>query len=211
MRTRVKICGVKSVEDLHMVVEAGVDAVGFVVDVPSSPRSLTPSEARSLVRATPVFVETVAVTVPRSVDHLKKIVDVVNPDAVQVHGVRVDGELREAVASAKLIAAVQATQSSPELALEVSPYCDAILVDTPGELGGTGRTHDWSISRKIRDLVHPKPVILAGGLNAGNVKDAIRAVRPFAVDVSSGVEARPGVKDRVKVFEFVRSVMEAEV
>ncbi|MEM1885625.1 MAG: phosphoribosylanthranilate isomerase, partial [Candidatus Jordarchaeales archaeon] len=165
MRTRVKICGVKSVEDLHMVVEAGVDAVGFVVDVPSSPRSLAPSEARSLVRATPVFVETVAVTVPRSVDHLKKIVDLVNPDAVQVHGLRVNGELRDAVAGVKLIAAVQATQSSPELALEVASYCDAILVDTPGEMGGTGRTHDWSISRKIRDLVHPKPLILAGGLN----------------------------------------------
>lgn len=210
MRTRIKICGVKSLDDLQLVVEAGVDAVGFVVDVPSSPRSMTLEEARKLVKATPVFVETVAVTLPRDLDHLKSVIDVVEADAVQVHGLRVNGEVRDTLSGVKLIAAIPASPSASELALEVSHYSDAILLDTPGERGGTGRTHDWSVSRRVRDLIYPKPMILAGGLNAGNVKKAIRDVKPFAVDVSSGVEARPGVKDRVKVLEFVRSVMEAE-
>lgn len=209
MRTRIKICGIRSPEDLQMVVDAGVDAVGFVVDAPSSPRNLKPEEARRLVKATPVFVETVAVTMPRDINHLKMIADVVDPDAVQVHGLRVNGELREALPGVKLIAAIPADPSKYELALEASRHSDAILVDTPGERGGTGKTHDWSISRRIRELIHPKPMILAGGLNAGNVKEAIRAVRPFAVDVSSGVESAPGVKDKAKVLGFVKSVMEA--
>ncbi len=209
MRTRIKICGIRSLDDLRMVVDAGVDAVGFVVDVPSSPRNLKLEEARRLVKATPVFVETVAVTMPRDVNHLKLILDVVEPDAVQVHGLRVDGGLRDSLPGVKLIAAVQATSSIDELALEASRYSDAILVDTPGERGGTGKTHDWSISKRTRELIYPKPMILAGGLNAGNVKEAIRIVRPFAVDVSSGVESMPGVKDKVKVLDFVKSVMEA--
>ncbi|MBS7288907.1 MAG: phosphoribosylanthranilate isomerase, partial [Candidatus Freyarchaeota archaeon] len=120
MRTRIKICGIRSPGDLQMVVDAGVDAVGFVVDAPSSPRNLTLKEARRLVKATPVFVETVAVTMPRDLNHLKLIVDAVDPDAVQVHGLRVDGELRDALPGVKLIAAIPAVSSTHELALEAS-------------------------------------------------------------------------------------------
>ncbi len=211
MRTRVKVCGIKTQKDLSMVVEAGVDAVGFVVDVPSSPRSLTVKEARRLVRLTPVFVETVAVTVPKDPSHLERIVEEVNPDAVQIHGLSIFEERLESVlSSVKIIAAVPATENAPEVALRVSNFSDAILVDTPGGNGGTGRTHDWTISRRVRELIHPKPLILAGGLNPWNVGEAVKTVKPYAVDVSSGVEVKPGVKDRDKVFKFVKSVLEVE-
>jgi len=210
MKVRVKVCGVRSPRDLLTVVDAGVDAVGFVVDVPSSPRSLTLEEAGRLTELTPVFVETVAVTVARGLDHLRKIADVVNPSAIQIHGLKsFNGKLRSVLRGVKLIAAIPATPSAPKLAAEAARFFDAVLIDTPG--GGTGRTHDWSISRRVRELISPKPLILAGGLNPANVEEAIRSVRPYAVDVSSGVEAKPGVKDPEKVFEFVRRAAGVEV
>jgi len=213
-RVRVKVCGITSFKDLNMVVEAGADAVGFVVDVPQSSKSLSLDEAEKLIRATPVFVETVAVTVFACLKSLKEICEKLNPDLVQVHGLRFNEKIRETFPNTRLIGAVQAkSEGAVVAALDLSKTFDAVLVDSHvhGSYGGTGKTHDWNLSRRIRDVIHPKPLILAGGLTPENVKEAIRVVKPHAVDVSSGVESRPGAKDRYKVLQFIERAKEVDV
>lgn len=214
-RVRVKICGITSLKDLEVAVEAGADAVGFIVDVPQSPRNLPIRKARDLIRATPVFVETVTVTVPRDLNGLEKICDALNPDTVQVHGSRLlHKEIRERLLDRRLIGAVHAGSDLViDEALELAKAFDAILMDShiPGRYGGTGRTHDWKLSRRVRDAIHPKPLILAGGLTPENVEQAITMAKPYAVDVSSGVESHPGAKDRHKVFEFIKRAKQVEI
>ena len=214
-RVRVKICGITSPKDLLTAVEAGADAVGFIIDVPQSPRNLSIGEAGKLIEATPVFVDTVVVTVPENIGHLEKIYEESKADIIQVHGSsHLHKEIRERLPDACLICGVQARpETTTDTVLEAVRLFNAVLIDShvPGKYGGTGTTHDWELSRRIRELIHPKPLILAGGLRPENVSEAIRVVKPFAVDVSTGVESRPGVKDRKKVFEFVRNAQEAEI
>ncbi|MBS7657355.1 phosphoribosylanthranilate isomerase [Candidatus Bathyarchaeota archaeon] len=213
-RVRVKVCGITSFKDLNMVVESGADAVGFVVGVPQSPRNLSFDEAKRLIKATPVFVESVAVTVFTNLRSLKRIYEKLNPDIVQVHGLRFDEKIREALPNTRLIGAVQAeSESAFSAALKMSKKFDAVLVDSHvhGAYGGTGKTHDWNLSRQIRDIIQPKPLILAGGLSPGNVEEAIRVVKPYAVDVSSGIESRSGAKDRRRVLEFIKRAKEVDV
>ena len=214
-RVRVKICGITSQRDLLVAAEAGADAVGFIVDLPQSPRNLSTDKAKRLIRDTPVFVKTVVVTIPKNLSRLEEIYRELNPDVIQVHGItHMHKEIRGRLPDACLIGAIQVR---PDLnideVLEAADTFDAILLDThtPSGYGGTGKIHDWKLSGRIRDVVYPKPLILAGGLKPENVKEAIRVVKPYAVDVSSGVEMRPGVKDRKKVFEFVRNAKEVEV
>lgn len=214
-RVRVKICGITSLEDLEVTIEAGADAVGFIVDVPQSPRNLPIRKALELIRATPVFVETVTVTVPRNLNRLEKICDALNPDIIQVHGSSLlHKEIRERLLDRRLIGAVQAESDLViDKALEVAKTFDAILMDShiPGRYGGTGKTHDWERSRRVRDAIYPKPLILAGGLTPENVEEAIGLVKPYAADVSSGVESHPGAKDRSKVFEFIKRAKQVEI
>lgn len=214
-RVRVKICGITSLEDLHVAIEAGADAVGFIVGVPQSPRNLPIRKVRELIRATPVFVEAVTVTVPKNLNRLEEICDALNPDIVQVHGSSLlHEEIRERLLDRRLIGAVQAESDLViDEALEVAKAFDAILMDSPipGRYGGTGKTHDWELSRRVRDAIHPKPLILAGGLTTENVEEAIRIVKPYAVDVSSGVESHPGIKDGSRVFEFIKRAKEGEI
>jgi phosphoribosylanthranilate isomerase len=98
-------------------------------------------------------------------------------------------------------------------AVKAANTFDAVLVDSfvAGRFGGTGKVHDWELSKRVRQKVHPKPLILAGGLNPENVQDAVRVVKPYAVDVSSGVESQPGIKDSKKVFEFIKNAKEVEI
>ncbi|MBS7615428.1 phosphoribosylanthranilate isomerase, partial [Candidatus Bathyarchaeota archaeon] len=211
---RVKICGITSLKDLNMVVEAGADAVGFVIGVPQSPRNLSFDEAERLIKATPVFVETVAVTVHTSLKNLKKIYEKLNPDVIQVHDLRFNEKIRDALVNTRLIGAVQAeSESAISAAVDLSKTFDAVLADSHvhGMFGGTGKTHNWSLSRRIRDVIQPKPLILAGGLTPENVEESIRVVKPYAVDVSSGVEFHPGAKDRCRVLEFIERAKEVEV
>ncbi|MHA1263270.1 MAG: phosphoribosylanthranilate isomerase [Candidatus Freyarchaeota archaeon] len=186
---RVKICGITSARDLQAAADAGADAVGLIVNVPNSPRNLTLSKARIIAKKTPPFVETVIVTLPHSISHLEKIHSKLKPSTIQVHGL-----------TKALTTAIRAAET-----------LDAVLLDTPAqnEHGGTGLTHDWSLSGKVREAIHPKPLILAGGLKPENVAEAVKLVKPYAVDASSGVEARPGVKDHKKMVEFVRKAKEA--
>jgi phosphoribosylanthranilate isomerase len=215
MRVKVKICGITCNEDLAMAVEAGADAVGFVVHVPSSPRNLTAEEAERIMKNTPVFVKNVVVAVPKSLNELMKINKMLRPDVLQIHGHSLpDSVIREKLAKTRLVRAIQAKPDRVvDEAGEAASLFDAVLVDSyvPDRFGGTGTVHDWELSKRVKRLIHPKPLILAGGLNPENVMGAIRLVEPYAVDVSSGVESRPGVKSPEKIFSFIKNAKEVEL
>ena len=210
MRTRVKICGITRVEDLVATVDAGADAVGFVVGVSSSPRNLSLERAEELVGLVPVFASSVLVMVPDGLDDLAEAYEMIRPDTLQVHGDGLHGveEIREAVPGAALIKGIRSEPGDAMRALEDAVGFDAVLLDTffPGKHGGTGMTHDWQVSGMIGKRMSPRRLILAGGLNPSNVQEAIQTVRPYAVDVSTGVESSPGIKDSEKIRRFIKRV-----
>jgi phosphoribosylanthranilate isomerase len=209
MRVRVKICGLRREEDVEAAVEAGADAVGLVVGFPASPRNLTPREASSLRRSVPPFVSAVLVTGAETKEGLESLVEEVDPDAIQIYGPLTAEEVREAAPSAWLIKPIPA--GAQPVSAELEGF-DAVLLDSPiasGRLpGGSGVAHDWGAARRFREMVG-KPLILAGGLSHRNVGEAIRVVRPFGVDVSSGVEVGPGVKSRELIRAFIRAAIGA--
>jgi phosphoribosylanthranilate isomerase len=198
--TRIKVCGITSRDELDAVVRAGVDAVGFVTEVPvETHRKLTREETRGLVKATPPFVTTVAVTMPEDEDDAEALARETGADAVQVHnGVGVEG----AAEHAKVI---ERTEFE-----EPSDAADAVIVDSTDAqgAGGTGETTDWEAAARFVDET-TLPVVLAGGLEPSNVAEAVERVGPYAVDVSSGVE-RNETKDDVLVEKFVREVGDAD-
>ena len=211
-----KICGITREEDLAVAVAAGADAVGFVVGVPSSPRNLSIERADKLMKHIPIFVESVVVAPADGISSLVKIYESLRPDAIQIHGENsLDfSVIREKMRDVRLIKTVYVkTASAINEAVKASGYFDAVLLDSfaQGKPGGTGVVHDWELSRWIRQKIEPKPLILAGGLRPENVRDAIRFVQPYAVDVSSGVELSPGVKDPQKIFEFIKNVKEVSL
>lgn len=205
---RVKICGLTKEEDLAVAVAAGADAIGFLVGVPSSPRNLTIERAKTLIGQVPVFVDRVVVTTPKSIQWLFEVCEILNPSSLQIHGKeQLDfSRVQESIKDTRLIKTVYVTRDAlQEKAIEDMKTFDAILLDSfsKGKYGGTGKVHDWTLSRQIKERIAPVPVILAGGLNPTNVKEAILAVEPYAVDVASGVEAKPGIKDYRKIRVFV--------
>jgi phosphoribosylanthranilate isomerase len=207
---RVKICGITREDDLAVAVAAGADAVGFLVGVPSSPRNLTLERAERLLRQVPIFVDSVVVTAPQNIKGLVEICEGLKPTAIQIHGKKNfdASEIRERIKDTRLIKTVYVkTSSLNETVIEDLKTFDAVLLDsfTKGQYGGTGRVHDWTLSRQIKEAVAPLPVILAGGLKPENVKEAILTVQPYAVDVASGVELRPAVKDHKKIRAFVEN------
>ena len=209
MTVKVKICGITRKEDLDAAVEAGADAVGFVVGVTSSPRNLSLTEAARLIRQVPPFVASVLVTVPRSIGDFA-VYEKLNPDIIQVHGEDLDTaeSVRLKLPNTQLIWAVNAQLVSHLDAVSRAPNLfDAILIDSfaDGRYGGTGVVHDWELSRRIKQAIQPKPLILAGGLNPENVAEAVCTVEPYAVDVSSGVERQPGIKSHKKIVEFIKN------
>jgi phosphoribosylanthranilate isomerase len=214
MRTvKVKICGITREEDLKMVSALGADAVGFIVGVSSSPRNLSLKKAGKLISLVPIFVKSVLVTVPSSVDELLKTCEELSPDAIQIHGDNLPdaSTLRGKLPNTSLIMAVKANPiNAVKVASEASKSFDGILLDSSahGKYGGTGTVHDWNLSKRVKHIIRPRPLILAGGLNPENVKDAISTVRPYAVDVSTGVELRPGIKDPEKVSAFIENAKE---
>lgn len=207
---RVKICGLTREEDLAVTVAAGADAVGFIVGVPSSPRNLTLERAEMLLSQVPIFVDSVVVTAPKSIKQLVEVCEGLKPTAIQIHGKEQldSSEIREKIKDTRLIKTVYVTEDAlNETAIKDSKMFDALLLDSfsKGQYGGTGKVHDWTLSRQIKEAVAPVPVILAGGLKPENVKEAILTVQPYAVDVASGVELSPGVKDHEKVRTFVEN------
>jgi phosphoribosylanthranilate isomerase len=205
-RTRVKVCGVTRDHDRDAVVAAGADAVGVICDVPvDTPREVDAPTAADLVAGVPPLVTAVLVTMPDSVAAAVRLVERVDPDAVQIHA-RLSPQEIDALAGRigqRVIAAVDA--DADDIA-DYAAAADALLVDTVDEsgAGGTGETHDWDRTReRVADL--DVPVILAGGLTPDNVGIAVATVDPFGVDVASGVEREGGVKDHEAVELFVRA------
>jgi phosphoribosylanthranilate isomerase len=209
MTVRVKICGITRKEDLDAAVEAGADAVGFVVGVASSPRNLSLAEAARLIRQVPPFVTSVLVTVPRSIGDFA-VYEKLNPDVIQVHGEDLDTaeSVRLKLPNTQLIWAVNAQLVSHlDAVAKAANLFDAVLVDSfaNGRYGGTSVVHDWELSRHVKQAVQPKPLILAGGLTPENVAEAVCTVEPYAVDVSSGVERHPGIKSHQKMIAFIKN------
>ncbi len=203
--TRVKVCGIMNGSDLECALSGGADAVGFIVEIEGSRHRISAEAARDLVMKVPVFVKSVAVIAPHSVDEAMALAHKTNADLLQIHGtlgLKDLTALKDSIHQ-KIITAVPSGSND---VYSLAMVADAVLLDTfkDGKLGGTGKTHDWNLSAAIaRDL--KAPVILAGGLNPSNVAEAIRKVGPYAVDVSSGVETE-GRKDPEKVADFVKMV-----
>jgi phosphoribosylanthranilate isomerase len=209
MRTvKVKICGITREEDLEAACKVGADFIGFVVGAPFSPRNLKLYEAERLFKLVPKNVKSVLVTVPKSLEEVLEAYLLLKPNVIQLHGEGLTklGVVRERLPSVTLVRALPASEGVVDRVIREARFADGILVDTfaEGRLGGTGVVHDWKISRRIRDAIYPKPLILAGGLNPSNVSEAVECVKPYAVDVSSGVELKPGVKDLSKMEAFVK-------
>lgn len=205
-RTRVKICGLTRIQDLDIAVDAGADAVGFVFH-PASPRAVTPEQARHLCEALPAFVTAVGLFVDASAEQVRATLGRVPLEVLQFHG----EEAPEFCASfgRRWIKAVR-MREEVDLRSERRRYAGAagLLLDTfdPRLAGGTGARFDWS---RIPDTL-ARAIILAGGLDAENVVEAIRRVGPYGVDVSGGVESSKGVKDAAKIRLFMQRVSYAE-
>ena len=205
MRCRVKVCGITAVADALMVSAAGVDAVGLVF-YPKSTRNLSIAQAAEICRALPPFVTTVGLFLDADADFVREVLAAVPLDVLQFHGSETPDYCRQFPRPYLKAVGMKGLAESGGFAAYAERYPDAqgFLVDShaPGAAGGTGETFDWT--QVPQD--YPKPIILAGGLTPENVAEAIRTSRVYAVDVSSGVEATPGVKDVVKVAAFMRNV-----
>ena len=194
---RVKICGVTSVADALMAVEAGASAVGLVL-WSGSPRVVALEQAKSIVAALPPLVSAIGVFVDQQ-HEAERIARETGLTAVQFHGAEPAASYR--AFPLRVIKAVTVRDLSAREEAAAVPPAATVLLDAHDRVkrGGTGRVVDWSIAAMI---ARARPVILSGGLNAGNVAGAVAAVQPYAIDVSSGVESAPGRKDPVKVREL---------
>ncbi|RLI95653.1 MAG: phosphoribosylanthranilate isomerase [Candidatus Altiarchaeales archaeon] len=213
---RVKICGITNKEDALMAVRCGADAIGVIVDVPvDTPRNIDVNRAEAIMNSIPPFISTVAVIMPKSIKDVKNIINELNPDVVQLHGdesLRFVSKIRK-MFTGKIIKVIHVAidekmdriEDKIENAKNYAEVVDAIMLDTKIKktVGGTGKSHNWEISAIIGESIN-KPLILSGGLNIWNVKNAIKNVGPYAVDVSSGVELEPGKKDETKMREFIK-------
>jgi phosphoribosylanthranilate isomerase len=206
MRTRVKICGFTRVEDAVFAASLGVDAVGLVF-YPPSPRNVEINLAIDIVKALPAFVSVVALFVDEKEAQIRKVLQQVQVDCLQFHG----DELPEACRfyGKRYIKAVRMQEDTDVSALTRDYYdADGLLLDAyhPSAKGGTGSQFDWGLIPKYCQL----PVILAGGLDATNAKLAVEQTGPYALDVSSGVEAEKGIKDKVKMAAFIAAVHQGD-
>jgi len=215
--TRVKVCCIASEEEVAMAVRAGASAVGLVSRMPSGPGPIPEARIREIARTVPPGVDTFLLTCETTAEPIVaqqrycgtntlQLVDEVEPD--------VHTALRDALPGIRIVQVIHVRdEGALAEARRVAARVDAILLDSGNpslatkELGGTGRAHDWAVSRKIRDSVQV-PVYLAGGLNSGNVGKAIAQVQPFGVDVCSGLRT-DGRLDPTKLEEFMRAVQKA--
>ncbi len=202
MRVRVKICGITRVEDALSAVAHGADAIGLVFYAPS-PRYVSISQAIEIVKNIPAFVSVVGLFVNAEPEFVQDVISKVQLDLLQFHGdERPEECARYGMPFIKAIR-VKSDTNLVQCAKDFSAS-KALLLDTytEGVAGGTGHVFDWALIPECLE----KPVVLAGGLNAQNVAQAIAQVHPYAVDVSGGVEASKGIKDAEKIAAFMRQV-----
>ena len=204
--TRIKCCGMTRVEDALLAARLGADAIGLVFSGRSK-RQVTLAQAREIVAALPPFVATVALFMDDEARLVRQVLDEVRPTLLQFHGDESDGWCAQfGHPFLKAIAMGEGAAALPRL--HDYPRAAGLLLDghAAGEAGGSGKTFDWSL---LPDGL-AQPLILAGGLHAGNVGDAVRTARPWAVDVASGVESAPGIKDPLRLAAFIRAVRTAD-
>jgi len=204
--TRVKICGIRRVEDAVLASSLGADAIGFIF-WPRSPRFIDPDEARTIVKELPPFVITVGVFVDQPVAFVKGVAQMLGLGAIQLHGSEDAAAYGGAPRIIKSVAVIEGGDCMP--AVRDVPLSATVLLDAhdPIKRGGTGRAIDW---KQAAAAAKVRPVILSGGLNADNVGDAIAAVSPYAIDVSSGVESEPGIKDAAKLRTLFAALAQRE-
>lgn len=204
-RTRVKICGLTRLEDVAAAVDRGADALGFVF-APRSPRRLDPDQARLLMAAVPAFVVRVGLFQDQDAEDVASALDQAPLNLLQFHG-REPAAYCDQFGLPYIKAVSMAVEDSLSRAMHEFPDAAGLLLDShlPGGPGGTGETFDWS---RIGDV--GRPLILAGGLTPANVRAAVRQCRPWAVDVSSGVESSPGIKDAGLIKTFIEEVERAD-
>lgn len=205
LRTRIKFCGITRAEDAATAVSLGVDALGFVL-VPASPRAIAPDAAAAIRRNFPPLVSAVALFRNAEPAFVREAIKTLKPDIAQFHGDE-DVAYCESFGIPYFKAVAMADpQDLPKLA-KTFASATALLLDghDAKSMGGSGQTFDWSRVQPVN-----KPLILAGGLKPGNVADGIAQARPFAVDVSSGIESSPGIKDSEKMRAFALAVRRAD-
>lgn len=198
--TRVKVCGITNIKDAQLAVSLGADAIGFVFA--KSPRRVTPEKAAEISKNLGPWVSRVGVFVNEKPSAIKRIARKCALDAVQLHG----DESPAVLKSLKGLKVIKAIRVGDDFrAKQIAGYApDAFLFDTKtsGQYGGTGKVFDWKVLDRAKTK---RPVILSGGLNPANVTEAIRRVKPYGVDVSSGVEEKPGKKNSRLLKEFMKN------
>jgi phosphoribosylanthranilate isomerase len=207
---RVKICGITHIGDAYMAAESGADALGFIF-YPKSQRYVAPAKAKEIIQKVPCEIITVGVFVNHEIQEVKEIAQFCSLNMIQLHG----DESPEYCAQFPMSSLIKAVSCQTEKEIqELKNYpVAAILMDAreAGHYGGTGKNSYWRLAIKVKET---HPLILAGGLNRENIREAIERVRPQAVDINSGVEISPGKKDPHKIreiMEIIRSTDKAEV
>jgi phosphoribosylanthranilate isomerase len=203
---RIKVCGITRLEDAIESARLGYDAVGFIFS--ESPRKIEPQKAKNIIDELPPFIVRVGVFVNETKEKVFEVAKFCKLDALQFHG----DESPDYCQIFKEYRVIKALRINTEKDIEVIPKynVDAVLLDTfsPNAYGGTGITFNWDIARKARN--YQIPIVLSGGLNTENVKKAIEEVNPYALDVSSGVEDSPGVKNRELMAKFIALAYQEE-
>lgn len=200
-QVKVKICGMTNLKDVKVAVDGGVDAVGFIF-YKKSPRSVTMQAVREIVLELPPFVDSVGVFVNETAEQINKIADHCKLDRVQLHGDESPAFCKKIRRRVIKVIRVKDIQSLKKL----SDYpVSSFLLDTFSEdqYGGTGKVFDWNLAYSAKKY---GPIILAGGLTPNNVRQAIQRIQPYGVDVCSGVESQPGIKDHKKMQAFLKNV-----
>ena len=207
-RIRIKICGMTRIADAEAAVAAGVDALGFIFHRQSR-RNIDPERARAIIEQLPPFIDTVGVFVDKKRREVEEIIDYCRLAYAQLHGRETPKYCERLVRFGAPCQVIKAFRVTPELAPEdIRPYDAHVrgyLLDTYHKqmVGGTGKTFDWNL---IERLKLNRPLLLAGGLNPDNISAALKAVRPYAVDVNSGLETAPGIKDHALIKALVGRV-----
>ena len=204
---KVKICGITNISDAYSAAECGVDALGFIF-YPKSQRYVAPAKAKEIIQKLPPEITRVGVFVNHEIQEVKEIVQFCSLNLIQLHG----DESPEYCGQFPMSSLVKAVSCQTEEEIqELKNYpVAAILMDAreAGHYGGTGKNSDWRLAIKVKET---HPLILAGGLNRENIREAIERVRPQAVDINTGVETSPGKKDPGKIREIVKIVRETEM
>jgi phosphoribosylanthranilate isomerase len=218
MRVRIKICCISSISEALIAIEFGVDAIGLVAKMPSGPGPIHDDLIKQIAQAVPPPIATFLLTSETSASGIIKHHQRTNTNTIQIVDLLSDGtylQIKETLPSVKIVQVIHVIDSrSVDLAIKLSESVDALLLDSGNpnlkvkELGGTGRVHNWKLSRQISDN-SKCPVLLAGGLNPNNVRQAIEEVQPFAVDVCSGVRTN-GALDKNKLNDFVTNSLKGQ-